>query len=116
MAKIALKRLLVEYTSQKQVSFIYILDNWTNNLMSYYGLTLNDVDFLVSLGGGGGSKMTLREIVVSGGSNFDTDPTNSVSYKSWHPQLKFETSLRSVRLIVWPQEVSKVTEVKMKKI
>ena len=63
----------------------------------------------------GGSKMTLWEIVVSGGSNFDTDPTNSVSYESWQPQLKFETSLRSVRLIVWPQEVSKVTEVKMKK-
>ena len=64
----------------------------------------------------GGSKMTLWEIVVSGSSNFDTDLTDSVSYESWHPQLKFETSLRSLRLILWPQEVSEVTEVKMKKI
>ena len=58
----------------------------------------------------------LYEIVVSGGSNFDTDPTNSVSYKSWHFQLDFETSLRSLRLIVGPQDVSEVMEVKMKKI
>ena len=53
--------------------------------------------------------------VVSGGFNFDTDPTNSVSYESWHPQLKFETSLRLVSLIVWPQEVLEATEVKIKK-
>ena len=33
-----------------------------------------------------------------------------------HLQLKFETTLRSVRLIVWPQDVSEVIEVKMKKI
>ena len=37
--------------------------------------------------------------LISGGSNFDTDPTNSVSYESWHLHLNFETSLRSVRLI-----------------
>ena len=42
--------------------------------------------------------------MVSGGSNFDTDPTNSVS----HLQLNFETSMRSVRLIVRPQFVSEV--------
>ena len=42
--------------------------------------------------------------------------TNSNSYESWHLQLKFETLLRLLRLILWPQEVSEVTEVKMKKI
>ena len=62
----------------------------------------------------GGSKMTLW--VVSRSSNFDTDITDSVSYESWHLQLKFETSLRSLRLILLPQEVSEVTEVKVKKI
>ena len=61
-------------------------------------------------------KVSLWQIMVSGHSNFGTDQTNSVSYKSWHLQLKFETSLRSLRLILWPQEVSEVTEVKMKKI
>ena len=64
----------------------------------------------------GGVKMTRWEIAVSGHSNFGTDQTNIVSYESWHLQLKFETSLRLLRLIVWPQEVSEVTEVKMKKI
>ena len=42
--------------------------------------------------------------------------TNSTSYESRHLQLKFETSVRSLDLIVWPQEGSEVTEVKMKKI
>ena len=59
--------------------------------------------------------MTHWEIAVSGHSNFGTDQTNIVSYESWHLQLKFETSLRLLRLIVWPQEVSEVTKVKMKK-
>ena len=63
-----------------------------------------------------GVKVSLWQITVSGHSNFDTDQTNIVSYESWHLQLKFETSLRLLRLIVWPQEVSEVTEVKMKKI
>ena len=63
----------------------------------------------------GGVKVSLWQIMVSGHSNFGTDQTNSVSYESWHLQLKFETSLRSLRLILWPQEVSEVTEVKMKK-
>ena len=66
-------------------------------------------------GGGGGAKMTRGDIAISGHSNFSNDQTNIVSYESWHLQLKFETSLRSLRLIVWPQEVSEVTEVKMKK-
>ena len=64
---------------------------------------------------GGGQNDPLK-IAVSGHSNFGTDQTNIVSYESWHLQLKFETSLRLLRLIVWPQEVSEVTEVKMKKI
>ena len=38
------------------------------------------------------------------------------SYEIWSLQLKFETSVRSLKLIVWPQEVSEVTKVKMKKI
>ena len=65
---------------------------------------------------GGGAKSAHWEILVSGHSNFGTDQKNIVSYESWHLQLKFETSLRSLRLIVWPQEVLEVTEVKMKKI
>ena len=64
---------------------------------------------------GGGQSVPIQ-ITVSGHSNFGNDQRNIVSYKSWHLQLKFETSLRSVRLIVWPQEVSEVTEVRMKKI
>ena len=64
----------------------------------------------------GGVKVSLLQITFSGHSNFGTDSTNSVSYESWHLQLKFETSLRLLRLILWPQEVSEVTEVKMKKI
>ena len=58
--------------------------------------------------------MSLWQIMVSGHSNFGTDQRYIVSYESWHLQLKFETSLRSLRLIVWPQEVSEVTEVKMR--
>ena len=65
---------------------------------------------------GGGVKMTHWEIVVSGCFNFYPSSTNSISYESWNIQLKFETSVRSQKLIVWPQEVSEVTEVKMKKI
>ena len=64
----------------------------------------------------GGSKMTHWEIAVSGCSNFHSSSTNITSYESWHFQLKFETSVRSLKLIVWPQEVSEVTEVKIKKI
>ena len=59
----------------------------------------------------GGVKVSLWQIMVSGHSNFHTDQTNSV-----HSQLKFETSLRSLRLILWPQEVSEGTEVKILKI
>ena len=61
-------------------------------------------------------KMTHWEIGVSECFNFYPSSTNSTSYKSWHLQLKFETSLRSLKLIVWPEEVSEVSEVKMKKI
>ena len=63
----------------------------------------------------GGSKMTHWEIGVSGCFNFHPSSTNSISYESWHFQLKFETSVRSLKLIVWPQEVSEGTEVKIKK-
>ena len=61
---------------------------------------------------GGGQNDPLRDSSLWTG----TDQTNIVLYESWHLQLKFETSLRSLRLIVWPQEVSEVTEVEMKKI
>ena len=56
------------------------------------------------------------DIAVSGCFNFYPRSTNSTSYKSWHLQLKFETSVRSLKLVVWPQEVSEVTKVKIKKI
>ena len=76
--------------------------------------------FLVSSGGGaregGRVKMTFKEIVVSRCFNFHQSSTNSALYESWHLQLKFETSVRWLKLIVWPQEVSEVTKVKMKKI
>ena len=64
----------------------------------------------------GGAKSARWKIAVSGCFNFHSSSTNSISYESWHLQLKFETSLRSLRVIVWPQEVSEVTEVKMIKI
>jgi hypothetical protein len=40
---------------------------------------------------------------------------NKAISRQWHLQLKFEISVRSLKLIVWPQEVSEVTEVKLKK-
>ena len=64
----------------------------------------------------GESKSAQWEIAVFGCFNFYPRSTNSASYESWQLQLKFETSVRSLKLIVWPQEVSEVTEVKMKKI
>ena len=54
--------------------------------------------------------------MVSGCFNFHPSTTNNISYESLHFQLKFETSVRLLRLIVWPQEVLEVTEVKVKKI
>ena len=63
----------------------------------------------------GGIKVSHFRIMVSGGLNFHSSYTNSTSYESWHIQLNFETLVRSLRLIVWPQEVTEVTEVKMKK-
>ena len=58
-------------------------------------------------------KVSHFRIMVSGGLNFYSSYTNSTSYE--RIQLKFETSVRSLRLIVWPQEVMEVTQVKMKK-
>ena len=52
----------------------------------------------------------------SGSFNFYPSSTNNILYKSLHLPLKFETSVRLLRLIVWPQEVSEVTEVKVRKI
>ena len=63
----------------------------------------------------GGIKVSHFRIMVSGGLNFHSSYTNSTSYESGHFQLNFETLVRSLRLIVWPQEVTEVTEVKMKK-
>ena len=63
-----------------------------------------------------GSKMAHWEKAVSGCFNFHPSSTNNISYESLQFQLKFETSVRLLRLIVWPQEVSEVTEVKVRKI
>ena len=63
----------------------------------------------------GGIKVSHFRIMVSGGLNFHSSYTNSTSYESWHFQLNFETLVRSLRLIVWPQEVTELTEVEMKK-
>ena len=52
----------------------------------------------------------------NGGFHFDTHQTNSATYESWHLQLKFESSLSLLRLILWPKEVLEMTEVKMKKM
>ena len=80
-------------------------------------LTLNDVGCLVSnKDAGGGAKSARWEMVVSECYNFHPSSTNSTSYKSWQFQLKFETSVTSLKVIVWPQEVLKVIEVKIKKI
>ena len=47
--------------------------------------------------------------------HFHSRPTNSISYKSWHNQLKFDTLLRLLRLKLWPQEVAEVARVQAKK-
>jgi hypothetical protein len=47
--------------------------------------------------------------------NFYFRLTNSVSYKSLHVQLKFDTLLRLLRLKLRPQEVAKVARVQAKK-
>jgi hypothetical protein len=60
--------------------------------------------------------MTHREIVISACFNFYPSSTNSTLYESCNIQLQFETSVRSLKLIVWPDGVSEVTKVKMKKI
>ena len=82
------------------------------NLLSWYRKSLFwDINTFVV------SKSSAHwEITVSGCFNFHSSSTNSISYESWHLQLKFETSVRSLKCIVWPQKVSEVTEVKMKKI
>ena len=64
----------------------------------------------------GVSKSDRWEIAVSGCFNFHPSSTNSTLNKSWHLHVKFETSVRSLKSKVWPQEISEVTEVKMKKI
>ena len=64
----------------------------------------------------GVSKSDHREIAVSWYFNFYPSSAISTSYESWNLQLKFETSVRSLKPIVWPQQVSEVTKVKMKKI
>ena len=63
----------------------------------------------------GGIKVSHFRIMVSGGLNFHSSYTNSTLYESWHFQLNFETLVRSLRLTVWPQEVTELTEVEMKK-
>ena len=47
--------------------------------------------------------------------HFHSRPTNSISYKSWHNQLKFDTLLRLLRLKLWPQEVAEVARDQAKK-
>ena len=59
--------------------------------------------------------MTRWLIEVSRCFNFHPDSTNSTSYESWHFQLKFETSVRSLMIIVWSQEVSEWPRSKWKK-
>ena len=47
---------------------------------------------------------------------FHSRPTNSVSYKSWGIQLKFDTLLRLLRLKLRPQEAAEVARFQAKKI
>ena len=56
----------------------------------------------------GWSKSARWRIAVSGCFNFYPSSTNNISYESLHIQLKFETLVRLLRLIVWPQEVFEV--------
>ena len=61
--------------------------------------------------GGGGLKVPTERC-----RSLDTPILELIKEIVFHLQIKFETSLRLLRLIVWPQEVLEVTEVKMKKI
>ena len=63
-------------------------------------------------------KVSLWQKIVSWHSNFETDQTNSVSYERWHLQLKFETLLMLLRLILrrypkWPRSKWKKSEAKI---
>ena len=42
--------------------------------------------------------------------------TNTISYESWHLQLKFDAQLRATRLKLLPQKVTEVARIQSKKI
>ena len=60
--------------------------------------------------GGRGVLCALREIMVVEAVNFDSTSTISISYESCDVFLSFDTLVRSLRPLVWPQQVAKLTD------
>ena len=59
---------------------------------------------------GGGVLCARREIMVVEAVNFDPTSTISILYESCDDFLLFFTLVRSLRSLVWPQQVAKLTD------
>ena len=58
----------------------------------------------------GGVLCTRREIIVVEAVNFNPTSTISISYESYDVILSLDTLVRSLRPLVWPQQVAKLTD------
>ena len=58
----------------------------------------------------GGVLCARREIMVIEAVNFDFTSTIIISYESCDVSLSFDTLVRSLRPLVWPQQVAKLTD------
>ena len=61
-------------------------------------------------GGEGWFLCARREIMVVEAVNFDSTSTISISYESCDVFHSFDTLVRSLRPLVWPQQVAKLTD------
>ena len=62
----------------------------------------------------GGGESRNFQITHSGAPNFH--PISTISYKSWFVELSFATLVRSLRLLVWPQQPFEMTKGKERNI
>ena len=61
----------------------------------------------------GGVLCARREIMIVEAVNFDPKSTISISYESCDVFLSFDILMRSLRSLVWPQQVAKLTDGKV---
>ena len=66
--------------------------------------------------GVGGVKIALWHLTDCGAHNFHPTATKSILYENCDVLLSFDTLVRSLRPIVWPQRLHKVTDGKARKI